>query len=493
MKKANLIFPHQLFEHSPLIKNKLPSYLIEEHLFFKHYCFHKQKIAYHRASMKFYADFLCQLECEVKYVEATESICDIRKLIELIRNKGITELHYIDTCDFWLEKRILNTANKYNINLVKYDNPGFILKNSELKDFFKPTKKKFFQTTFYKQQRISLNVLIDENKQPDGGKWSFDQENRKKYPKDKKAPVIKFPDQSQFYTEAIDYVEKYFSSNLGDLSQTPFYPFDFKQSKKWLSEFLLNRFEDFGTYEDAIVKQETILNHSVLSPMLNVGLLTPNQVIESIQEFTQKNKVPINSQEGLIRQIIGWREFIRGIYIAKGVEERTKNYWNFDKVMPECFYTAKTGIEPVDDAIRKTLKSGYCHHIERLMILGNFMLLCEIKPNEVYRWFMEIFIDSYDWVMVPNVYGMSQFADGGLMSTKPYISGSNYVIKMSDYKKGEWSDIWDALFWRFMNKQRNFFLKNPRLRMLINTFDKMPISKQSHLLNKAEKYLAQLQ
>ena len=170
--------------------------------------------------------------------------------------------------------------------------------------------------------------------------------------------------------------------------------------------------------------------------------------------------MPINSTEGIIRQLIGWREFIRGIYEVKGNEERTKNFWNFKKSMPSHFYDATTGIEPIDNTIKGVLETGYCHHIERLMILGNFMLLCEIDPDDVYKWFMELFIDAYDWVMVPNIYGMSQFADGGLMSSKPYISSSNYLIKMSNYEKGDWQKTWDGLFWRFMNKQRDFFLKN---------------------------------
>ena len=161
--------------------------------------------------------------------------------------------------------------------------------------------------------------------------------------------------------------------------------------------------------------------------------------------------------------------------------------------MPAAFYTATTGIEPVDDAIRTVLQTGYCHHIERLMVLGNFMLLCEIDPDEVYRWFMELFIDAYDWVMVPNVYGMSQFADGGLMSTKPYISSSNYILKMSNYSKGDWQATWDGLFWRFMHTHRDFFLKNPRLSMLVRTFDKMTSQKQNAHLQHAEAYLAQLE
>jgi deoxyribodipyrimidine photolyase-related protein len=209
-------------------------------------------------------------------------------------------------------------------------------------------------------------------------------------------------------------------------------------------------------------------------------------------DFYKKNNIPINSAEGFIRQIIGWREFIRGVYFSKGSEERTKNYWGFKRKIPNSFYDGTTGIDPVDDTIKKVNKTGYPNHIERLMILGNFMVLCEFDPDDVYRWFMELFIDSYDWVMVPNVYGMSQYADGGLMSTKPYISSSNYIIKMSDYKKGEWSEIWDGLFWSFMDKQRVFFSKNPRMRMLISSFDKMNSLKKEKLLLDADNFITNL-
>ena len=198
--------------------------------------------------------------------------------------------------------------------------------------------------------------------------------------------------------------------------------------------------------------------------MLNVGLITPQEIVSESLQFARKNNIPINSTEGFIRQIIGWREFIRGIYECKGSEQRTKNFWGFKRKIPKSFYDGSTGIEPIDITIKKVLKTGYCHHIERLMVLGNFMILCEFDPDEVYRWFMELFIDAYDWVMVPNVYGMSQFADGGLMATKPYISGSNYLMKMSDYKKGEWQTIWDALFWRFMHVHRDFFSKKSKAR-----------------------------
>ena len=226
--------------------------------------------------------------------------------------------------------------------------------------------------------------------------------------------------------------------------------------------------------------------------MMNVGLLSPQFVIDEALQFASKHEIPLNSLEGFIRQIIGWREFIRSVYELKGSKERTRNFWGFTRKIPASFWNGTTGIEPIDLTIKKVLETGYCHHIERLMVLGNFMLLCEFDPDEVYRWFMELFIDAYDWVMVPNVYGMSQFADGGLMSSKPYISGSNYLMKMSNYPKGEWQEVWDALFWNFLDNQRAFFLKNPRLSMLVRTFDKWDDNKKKSMYTTANKYLSSL-
>ena len=327
---------------------------------------------------------------------------------------------------------------------------------------------------------------------PEGGKWTYDDQNREKYPKDKTPPKIDFPEKNQLYFESIDYVNKNFSNNFGFINDEIVYPYDFNTANNWLDNFLKTRFYEFGPYEDAVLKEKSILNHSVLSPLINVGLINPRDLIKKILSFYYENNIPINSTEGFIRQIIGWREFIRGVYISKGTEERNKNFWNFKRKIPKSFYDGTTGIEPVDDTIKKINESGYANHIERLMIIGNFMLLCEFDPDEVYKWFMELFIDSYDWVMVPNVYGMSQFADGGLMSTKPYISGSSYVLKMSNYKKGDWCPIWDSLFWNFIDKKRDFFTTNPRMRMLVSSFDRMNIQKKELLIKTANDFIDDL-
>jgi deoxyribodipyrimidine photolyase-related protein len=382
-------------------------------------------------------------------------------------------------------------CNKNKITLHVYDTPNFLNTPQKVDEYFSK-KKTYFQTDFYTWQRKQRNILLEKDGKPVGGKWTFDADNREKFPKKEKVPVLHLPIENKYVIEAKQYVQQHFSKNYGDVKSPSLFVVNFDDAETWLDDFLKNRFEKFGIYEDAIVAKEMVLHHSVLTPMLNIGLLQPQQIIDKALAAVKKYNIPLNSVEGFIRQIMGWREFIRIVYEREGTVQRTKNYWGFTRKIPASFWTGETGIAPIDITIKKILETGYCHHIERLMVLGNFMQLCEFDPNEVHRWFMELFIDAYDWVMVPNVYGMTQFADGGLMTTKPYISGSNYLMKMSDYEKGDWQTIWDGLFWRFMHVHRSFFLKNPRLGMLINTFDKMAPEKQQLHLTNAEKFLKQL-
>jgi deoxyribodipyrimidine photolyase-related protein len=491
MSAVSLIFPHQLFEKHPAISNNRPIFLIEELLFFTQYNFHKQKLVFHRASMKGYQRFLESKGYAVTYIEAKEKVSDIRVLLTDLKQKGISEIHYANVTDYLLEKRIAELSVKLKIKVSKSDSPLFLLTAQQVDHYF-VGKKRFYQTDFYTQQRKHFKILVDEKQQPEGGKWTFDTENRLKYPKGKRPPEIKFPKQNEYWNEAVNYINKNFSSNYGEINNSFIYPTTFSESSAWLKQFLQKRFAEFGDYEDALVNNESVLHHSLLTPMLNVGLLTPDEIVDQAVSYAHENKIPLNSCEGFVRQILGWREFIRGVYQTTGTQERTTNYWKFKRKIPTSFWNGTTGIAPIDSTIKKVLATGYCHHIERLMVLGNFMLLCEFDPDEVYKWFMELFIDSYDWVMVPNVYGMSQFADGGLMATKPYISGSNYLMKMGDYPKGDWQPIWDGLFWRFMHVHRAFFLKNPRLGMLVKTFDKMPSAKQETHVQNANTFLARL-
>ena len=490
MTAVTLIFPHQLFANNPCLIERQDVYLIEESLFFKQYRFHQHKLLLHRASMKKYAHLLSQLNVKVSYIDSQNDLSDVRKLIDNFAQKKITKIQFADVSDNWLKTRIKSCCKKHNIEIIETASPNFLNTLESVKLFF-DKRETYFQTAFYIEQRRQRLILLDTSGHPLGGRWTFDADNRLKYPKNEKPPVVTIAKEDCYIKEARTYVAQYFPNNYGR-SEKFIYPTDHIGASIWLDEFLEMRFEKFGIYEDAMVVNEHYLHHSVLTPMLNIGLLSPQQVIDRALEVGDKKNIPLNSVEGFIRQIIGWREFIRILYEREGSHQRTKNFWGFERKIPESFWRGTTGIFPVDSMIKKLLQTGYSHHIERLMVMGNFMLLCEFHPDEVYRWFMEMYADSYDWVMVPNVYGMSQFADGGLMTSKPYISGSNYLLKLGDYPKGIWTEIWDGLFWRFMHEHRDFFLKNPRMGVLVKTFDKMSEEKRKKHIDVAEDYLNQM-
>ena len=337
--------------------------------------------------------------------------------------------------------------------------------------------------------------------QPRGGQWSFDEANRKKVPRSTRGqvPRIELPKMDAIDVSVRAEVEKEFGGNPGTLDEL-YLPTSHESAKVWLGRFVKQRLVLFGAYEDAILEHESFLWHSVLTPMLNIGLLSPRQVIDTALDYAACQQVPLNSIEGFVRQVIGWREFMRATYEDLGTRMRTSNAWSHHRSLPDCFYDATTGIAPVDTAIRRLLKYGYCHHIERLMALGGFMFLCEIEPHDIYRWFMEMFVDSYDWVMVPNVYAMSQHADGGLITTKPYFCGSAYIKRMSDYATGKsvteraatgdaWWEIWDGLYWRWIENHRADLARNPRWAMMCKTAEKMDPTKMARHFEIAVSYL----
>ncbi|MCZ8217693.1 MAG: cryptochrome/photolyase family protein [Cyclobacteriaceae bacterium] len=486
--QAAIVFPHQLFHTVPFKKNTL-IYLIEDELYFAQYRFHVQKLILHRASMKYYASLLTEKGHTVNYIDFNPKQ-PLEKVFKGFKKDKIETLHYTDTHDYLLERRIARYAKGCGLELEKHKSENFLLSPEEFQQQLGKGKK-YFMAPFYIQQRKKFKLLLQDDGEPLGGRWSFDEDNRKKLPKNIQLPEVKTFTQNEFVKAARQHINKNFPDTYGS-AEAFNYPTTHEEAKAALKDFLEKKMQHFGEYEDAIAKNESVLFHSVLTPALNVGLLSPQQIIDETLRMHAKKKFPINSLEGFIRQIIGWREFMRGVYHFEGVKERKTNFFGFRKKIPASFWKGETGIEPIDDSIKKVLANGYCHHIERLMLLGNFMLLCEFDPDEVYRWFMELFIDAYDWVMVPNVYGMSQYADGGFITTKPYVSGSNYVLKMSDYKKGEWCTVWDGLYWRFLFKHQEIFKKNQRMSMMINLVNKMDKDKLEAHLKVADNFLKKL-
>lgn len=468
MKEITLIFPDQLFENHPAISKTRPIFLVEDFLYFRVQPFHKQRLVLLRAAMKNYAQFLSENGFEVHYIES-ELLKNREAIFSLLAKQKISKIHLAEFADEWLKEGVKAASEKYSWSIILYPSPMFLCSNEEIDSFFKG-KKKFSMAQFYAYQRKRLNILMEDGG-PVGGKFSFDTENRKRLPKGIEIPKIEHPVQGSSVKEAISYVESHFSNAIG-FTDSFIYPVTYVDAKKWLADFIKHRLYFFGDYEDAISKDESFLFHSLLTPMLNIGLLTPLEVVEATLKAYKSGRIPLNSAEGFIRQIIGWREFMRACYLLKGNKMRSSNYFEHKASLPNGFWDGTTGIEPIDRTIKKILKTGYCHHIERLMVLGNFLLLTETDPDLIYEWFMEYFIDSYDWVMVPNVYAMSQYADEGTITTKPYISGSNYILKMSNYAKGDWVDIWDGLFWRFLSKHRVLFQNNPRTQVLLKMLEK---------------------
>lgn len=463
-----LVFPHQLFEHHPGIQANRSIALMADGLILGGdpqwpLTIHPRKFELHQQSMLAYKKRLESKGHSVLTLtpNAQQQTSD---LLNQLIDSGYQTFYLADPVDDLLTKRVRKTLQQRSCVLEILPTPMLLTPTEVMDDYFNGRRKPMM-VHFYQMQRKRLGVLIDDQGAPVGGRWSFDADNRKKLPKG-----ITVPEEPSI-----------------DL------PVDHLSAQQWLDNFLEHRLAGFGTYEDAISSQHRVMWHSVLTPMLNLGLLTPQQVLNRTLAAADASEIPLNSLEGFLRQIIGWREFMAAMYLRHGVTMRNSNFWNFeDRPIPDAFYQGTTGIPPIDDAIKRALNTGYCHHIERLMLLGNMMLLCGFHPTRIYTWFMELFVDAYDWVMVPNVYGMSQFADGGIFTSKPYLSGSNYVRKMSDYKQGDWCGIWDGLFWSFIHRHGDFFRSQPRLAMMTRNLDRMAPEVMETHYSKAQQFLDSL-
>jgi deoxyribodipyrimidine photolyase-related protein len=464
--QAVVIFPTQLLQEHPLLDKKRLILLVECERYFSDFRFHVQKLILHRATMRMYYTYLRDAGYHSEYVEHP----GLHNLVQVCAKRGIKEIHYCDPVDTPFQHAFERLAHKAGITLHQYESPLFLTTSSELAAYF-ADKKSFRQHYFYQLQRKRLNVLMTRDGKPVGGSWSFDTENRKAF--SGVAPTLYAPRHDAYYTEAVAYVQRNFPDCYGNAEQF-WFPVTFTTAKKWLDDFLLHRFAQFGPYQDAIVHDEAVLFHSVLSPLLNIGLLSPTFVLERALTYAAQHKVPLASLEGFVRQLIGWREYVRGVYITIGEQQRTSNFLQHTRKLPQAYWEGSTGLAPVDDAIRQVMDYAYTHHIVRLMVLGTSMLLQKIDPDHVYQWFMELFIDAYDWVMVPNVYGMSQYADGGMITTKPYICGSSYILRMSDYTRGPWTATWDALYWYFVYTHRKELAKNNRLAVMVAQLKRMP-------------------
>ena len=484
---GNQLFPVSNFEE---FRNDHIFYMAEDYELCSYEKHHKLKILLFLSSMRSHADQLKKKNFKLEYskIDSNDFKKDyLEKIKKFIKSKRIKEITSFEIEDKFFEKKIESFIKKNDLIWNKIKSPMFLNSRAEFNDYLSKNKKPFM-STFYKTTRQKLNILMKNDGNPEGGKWSFDEDNRKKLPQDTKIP--KFPNitETKHTKNLKPIIEKIFKDHPGN-TQNFWFATEYNDVVKLLNFFLKEKSNLFGDYEDAVSQKNNILFHSALSPYINLGLITPEFIVSKTLQFHKKNKIRLNSLEGYVRQVIGWREFMRGIYQKYSDEMEKKNFFKHNRKMKNSWYEGTTGLPPLDYAIKNALKHGWSHHIERLMILSNIMNLCELKPKIVYKWFMEMFVDSSDWVMVPNVYGMGLYSEGGIFATKPYICGSSYFMKMMDFKKGDWCNTMDGLYWRFINRNRSFFLKNPRLSMMVRIFDKMKSDRKKLILSEAEKFI----
>ena len=489
MNDIFIVLGNQLFDPLYLKNYKFCKIFMAEDLglctYEKH---HKLKILHFLSSMRSYNDLLKSKGFETDYYDCKNNFSDkyedkLRKSIKESKPKRVFSFEVEDKP---FEKKLNKIVKEIGLERVIVTSPMFLNSRDDFKKYLK-NKKKPLMANYYKMSRIKFDLLVKDEK-PVGGKWSFDEDNRKKLPQTVKLPKRPVASETKHTKVLKKFINTTFENHPGN-TENFWLPTTHKESTEWLDDFLIEKLNLFGDYEDAVSQRDNILFHSALSPLINSGLITPEKIVDRLKKL--RTKVNLNSLEGYIRQVIGWREFMRGIYQNYSTEMEKGNFFKHKRKFKKEWYSGETGIPPLDHSIKNALKYGWTHHIERLMVLSSLMNLCEIEPKQVYKWFMEMFVDSSEWVMVPNVYGMGLFSDGGIFATKPYICGSSYYLKMMDFKKGEWCETVDGLYWRFINKNRKFFSSNPRLNMMVSVYDKMKNERKKKILSKAEAFITQ--
>ncbi len=527
-----IIFPNSLFKYNEIIEDLICDeiyfdiFIIEEPTYFSTFKLqHKLKLIMHRASMKHYLDHIKKIYKSSKYIKNIYYIEFSQNYLDEI--KVYDNILFYDPVDHMVDNNLKKLPKRCEIDV--YDTPLFILTEEELLEYDKKHKGKFHQTTFYKYQRHKFDILMKNGKY-EGGKLSYDTDNREPLPptykNNYKPPKII----NKYVEEAKKYINTYFSDNPGS---TDYYwiPIDHVSAEKHFNKFLRERLKCFGKYQDAESSKFDFICHSVISPMMNIGLLEPYDIIEKTIKYGKKHKIEMNNIEGFIRQIISWRESMRLIYITKRKSMERSNFFNNNTDLDEelWFYlddyvdnskykkykSSKseilsdgmgTKIPFVDNLILKVIKYGYLHHIERLMYIGNFMLLTGINPHDVFDWFLQMFVDSYNWVMYFNVYGMSQHSYPGL-TTKPYFSSSAYIDKMSNYKKKsglydkiyikkldeeyEWYEVFNSLYYYFIYKNKKKLNSYNRIKNQVNNWNKKTREEKNKIIKISKSYINQ--
>ena len=466
---------------------------------------HIQKIIAFFKAMRSFAERLQSKDINVIYYKIgdKENKHDLTENItKLIEAHGFERFEYLLPDEYRLDRQLANFCESLNIDSQAYDTEHFLCERKFLKEFFKG-KKSYLMESFYRHIRKKFDILIEGDGEPVGGQWNYDHDNRKS--------LAKNPDVHEFITptyevqELIKEIDDSGVNYIGNVDPEKFiWPTDRASALEALNIFLEKALQDFGRFQDAMHTDYKFLYHSRLSFPLNAKLISPIEVVETAIEYWKKQDgINIAQIEGFVRQIIGWREYMRGVYWAHMPDYANMNYFENNRSLPEWYWTGETKMNCMHHAIQQSLDEAYAHHIQRLMVTGNFALLAGVDPDAIDAWYLGIYIDAIEWVEITNTRGMSQFADGGIVGTKPYISSASYINKMSNYcsdcyykckvKTGEKACPFNSLYWHFYSTHRDKLQNNPRVAMMYRVWEKMGAEKQTDLLDQAELYLSEIE
>ncbi len=487
MKEASLVLRNQLSHDFSIIKNAKTIVMIEATDWADELPHHKKKIVLHFSAMRHFSDELLKEGIDVIYYPMCDNQDQVFK--ELKAKDKITLLHVLEPSEWGVLDEIKKLCKKHEIELQVHPSEDFLYEEDEF-NFQKPP----LMETFYRFMRKKTGILMSGQK-PLGGLWNFDKENRQKAPSDLKVPHKISIKPDKITLEVIKEVEKRFPKNFGKLEGFD-WPVTRKEALKALDDFIEHKLKLFGPYQDAMLIGQRELFHSLLSPLLNISVLSPLEVIEKAEEAYHKKKVTLASCEGFIRQILGWREYVHQVYKANMPKYRKLNFFEAKGKLPDFYWDAKTDMRCIQESVQAVIDDGINHHIQRLMITGNFALIAGISPQEVNDWYFFGYLDAFDWVVTPNVLGLSLYADGGMIATKPYASSAGYIQKMSNYCSNckyeakttldEDSCPFNSLYWNFIDEHKKDFKKNPRMALMVKIWDDKPTKDQKQILEKAE-------
>lgn len=502
-KNLRVILGDQISESISALKDAQPSHddilmaeVKEEATYVPH---HPQKIILIFSAMRHFAEQLRKKGFTVYYktINDPTNLHSLKSEIkQQLDSKPYSSVIMTEPAEYRLLSQIQKWAKNLSADIEMRPDDRFLCSKGEFITWSK-TKSSLLMESFYREMRKKTGYLIEAGK-PVGGKWNFDSENRKSL---KKSSKLRHPVRfkcDKITLEVIKDVKRNFPNHFGSADNFQ-YAVTRKDALKALDDFIEHSLMLFGDYQDAMVNNEPFVYHSILSPYINIGLLSPREVCDAVESAYKDGKAPLNAAEGFIRQIIGWREYIRGIYWLKMPHYVNSNGLNAKKPLPNFYWGEASGMACIDACVKSTYEHAYSHHIQRLMVTGNFALLAGIDPMAVHEWYLAVYCDAYEWVELPNTIGMALHADGGVLATKPYAASGAYINRMSNFcsdcqysvkeKVGDSACPFNYLYWNFMLTHQKRFKNNPRMGFVYRNLDKMDAEQIKQIKESAKKFL----